>query len=225
MGVITALEIGKRSKKRVNVQIDGAYAFALSLDDAARLRKGQELSEHEIAALQATDAEQRATDVAARLLSLRPRSVSEVRQHLLRKQIAPAVADAAIVRLQMMGYLDDHAFAQYWIQGRGSTKPLSARALRHELRQKGIARAIIDELLADQDEQESAEQAARSQLARLRGKDRAQARQRLMGMLARRGFSSSTSREAVRRLFDVLDEEDPHFFASRDGLDDEPEFD
>ncbi len=225
MGVITALETGKRSRKRVNVQIDGAFGFALSLDEAARLRKGQVLSEQEIATLQAADASQRAADVAARLLSLRPRSTAEVRQHLLRKGVTAETAEAAIARLQVMGYLDDHAFAQAWIQSRGSSRSLSARALRNELRQKGVARDIIDELLAGQDDQESAEQAARSQLARLRGKDRAQARQRLMGVLARRGFSSSTSRDAVRHLFDALDEEDPHFFASRDGSDDEPEFD
>ncbi len=39
-GIITALQIQKRNKERVNLFLDGEFAFAISLLDAARLRKG-----------------------------------------------------------------------------------------------------------------------------------------------------------------------------------------
>ncbi|HYO89510.1 MAG TPA: regulatory protein RecX, partial [Candidatus Limnocylindrales bacterium] len=110
-----------------------------------------------------------------------------------------------IERLRALGYLDDHAFAEFWVSNRRQFKPLSARALRYELRQKGIAAGIIDEVLQEQDEDEDAYHAAQAQLRRARSTDRAELRQKLMMFLARRGFAPRVSREAVTRLLDELE--------------------
>ena len=48
--IITALEVQKRDKERVNVYLDGEFAFGLPVIEAARLHTGQELSEDEIKA-------------------------------------------------------------------------------------------------------------------------------------------------------------------------------
>jgi len=64
VGVITALEAQKRNKERVNIYIDGQYAFSLTLMEAARLKKGQSLTEAEVAALQGEDTVLRAVDSA-----------------------------------------------------------------------------------------------------------------------------------------------------------------
>jgi regulatory protein len=213
-GTVTGLEVQKRNKKRVRVFLDGEYAFSLSLDDAARLRKGQILSEAEINALRDQDAITRATDAAARFLGLRPRSVQEVRQNLARKDLPPPVIDQAIERLTMLGYLDDRSFAAFWVADRGQFKPLSPRALRYELRRKGIADTIIDEVLADLDAEDAAYRAASSQLRRMRGLDRRTFREKIGVFLGRRGFSYAMSRDTVRRLIETLEEEDPEFFAS-----------
>jgi regulatory protein len=74
-GIVTALEIQKRNKERVNIFIDGEYAFSLNLMDAARLRKGQVLSETEINALRGEDAVIQAVDSASHFLGFRPRSI------------------------------------------------------------------------------------------------------------------------------------------------------
>ena len=74
MGVITALEVQKRNKKRVSVFIDEVYAFSVSLDEAARLRKGQVLSEEDLSRITGEAAITVATDSAARFLTVRPRS-------------------------------------------------------------------------------------------------------------------------------------------------------
>ena len=50
-GVITALQLQKRYTDRVNVFLDGEYAFAVSLTTAATLHKGQRLLPAEIEAL------------------------------------------------------------------------------------------------------------------------------------------------------------------------------
>lgn len=205
VGTITGLETQKRSSKRVNVYIDGEFRLSMSLSDAALLRRGQVLSEADIAELQARDAAQRATDVAARMLGLRPRSTFEVRQALRKKEIAPPVIDAAIERLMQMGYLDDRAFAEFWVKERNASKPVSTRALQFELRQKGIPRAIIDEVLEEQDEVTTALDAAWSHARRLKGKTVQEARQNLMAFLARRGYSSATARSATQQVIAELE--------------------
>lgn len=77
MPVVTAVEVQKRSKERVNIYLDGSYAFSLNIVDAASLRTGQSLSDSEIAAMRGEDAVVRAVDSAARFLGHRPRSVSK----------------------------------------------------------------------------------------------------------------------------------------------------
>lgn len=211
--IITALEPQKRHRDRVSVFLDGEFAFGLPDTEAARLRVGQTLSEQEIAALREIDAISRAFDRAVRLLARRPYSAAEIRRSLASHEVAPAVIDEVLARLETLGYVDDYAFAQYWVENRERFRPRGARALRYELRQKGIADAIIQKALDGFDGAESAYAAAQDQARRLRGLDRQTFRTRLSGFLARRGFDYDTVREAVERLVHELEETDGDFFA------------
>jgi regulatory protein len=211
MSVITALEAQKRNKKRVNVYLDEEYAFSLSLDEAARLHKGQTLSDAEVAQLRDQDAVTRAIDSAARFLAVRPRSVYEVRQNLLQKSNPPAVIDAALERLSALGYLDDRAFAEFWVRERNTFKPRSPMALSYELRQKGIPKHLITEVLLEIDADDAAYRAAMSQARRLRGTDRRAFHEKMQAFLQRRGFSYSTARTVIRQLTEELDAEDGFF--------------
>lgn len=211
-GVVTALEVQKRNKQRVNVFIDGEFAFALGALEAARLRKGQPLTEAEIALLKGDDAIGKAVDSAARFLGFRPRSVQEVRRNLTEKEHPPEVIDAAIERLKVMGYLDDEAFARYWAQNRETFKPLSQRALRQELKQKGVAESVIGEALDALDENELAYRAATGNVRRLRGRTKREFRTKMSAFLQRRGFSYSTTHDAVMRLEEELGAQDSNYF-------------
>ncbi len=211
MSVITALEIQKKNKQRVNVYLDGVFAFGLNLMAAAGLKKGQALSETEISRLRAEDTVQQAVDSAAHFLSYRPRSRQEMRRNLAEKEFDSTVIEAALDRLTQMGYLDDVAFARFWTQNRADFKPLSHRALRQELRQKGIADPAIDEALSQLDESGMADQAARSQVRKLRNSTPRVFRAKLSAFLMRRGFSYDTTEDAVNRLMDEL-ADDPQYF-------------
>jgi regulatory protein len=212
MGTITTIEIQKRNKERANIYLDGDYAFSLSLIEAAQLRKGQTLTDVEVNRLRETDAITRAVDQAARFLAYRPRSTEEVRRNLTAKKFIPAVIDPALDRLRSLGYLDDEAFARFWLDNRQTFKPRSPRALRYELRQKGVADSIIDAVLADMDVQETAYQAAQERIRRLKGLDRKAFRQKLGGFLQRRGFSYGVSHAVIQQLESELVEEDPEYF-------------
>ena len=121
-----------------------------------------------------------------------------------------------IERLQQRGYVDDLEFARFWVSNRDRFKPMGSRALRYELRQKGVDDEIIDSLLAEADEDESAYRAARARMSRYRGFTRQAFRQKLRGLLRRRGFSESTIRDAALRLQAELESSDPGYFLSSD---------
>lgn len=208
--IITTLEVQKKNKERVNVYLDGEYAFSLSLIEAAWLRKGQQLTEDQVAALKGEDDVQKAVDRAARFLAYRPRSAQEVRRNLEEKGTAPEVIEAAIERLEAMGYLDDTAFAHFWVQNRSEFKPLSPKALRYELRQKGVPAEIIDDVLESLDRDDLAYRAAMSRVNRLRGTSKQVFRQKLSTFLQQRGFSYAAIRDVVERLIGELEAQD-HF--------------
>ncbi len=210
---ITALEAQKHNAERVNVYLDGAYAFGLPAILAAHLRVGQQLSEAEIDALRQADAVERATDRAVRLLARRPHSEAELRRHLAAKNVPEPVVEAALSKLARLGYVDDRAFAAYWVENRERFRPRGLRALRYELRQKGVAAEIVEEVLQNVDPHASALRAAQAYARRLRRLTRREARAKLAAFLQRRGFAYDVVREAVQEVLDALEAAQPDRFA------------
>ena len=200
-GTITALHTQKRNPERVNVYLDGEYAFGLPAIVAAKLHVGQHLTDAEIEALRERDAVEKAYERALRFLSPRPRSTAEVRWHLQRKKVPSPVIDAVVERLTRAGLLDDTAFARYWVEQRETFRPRGAAALRHELLQKGVERDVIEGVLRDLDEVSSAYRAARRQVSRYHHLDRATFYRRMAGYLQRRGFRYEVIREVTTRVW------------------------
>lgn len=219
MQTITRLERQKKNKERVNIFLDGVFAFGLHELDAARLKIGQQLSEEDIQALQARDSVTKAMDTAVNFLSYRPRSIQEIRRKLLEKDFSENTAEEVIQRLERMQYVDDRAFARFWIEDRNRNRPRGHQALRFELRQKGIADTIIQELLDDMvDEMEAAYKAAQSRVRRMQGKPQQVFKQKIGAFLQRRGFAYDAIREALDRLLQEIEMEDETFFADANDM-------
>lgn len=207
-GLITALRVQKRNRQRVNVYLDGRFAFGLAAIEAMRLEVGQHLSAAEIARLKEKDRGAVAHERALHFLSYRPRSVAETRHYLSEKGFDGPIIDQVIARLSRAGLLDDEAFARYWLENRDSFKPRGRRALRYELRQKGVTDLIIDDLLAAYDESDAAYRAARSRAQKLaRRHDVDTLRSKLLAFLKRRGFSFDIARDTTDRLLAELSQE------------------
>jgi regulatory protein len=201
---ITALRLQKRNRQRVNVYLDGQYAFALQAVLAAPLRVGQNLTSEEIDRLKSCDAAEIAYDRALHFLSYRPRSRAEIANYLRRRKAQPHTVDTVIGRLEHAGLVDDSAFAQYWVENRESFRPRGARALRHELFQKGVSASVIAQAVEEIDETGGAYRAAQRRARRLRHLDYQVFRRRLGGFLQRRGFGYDVVRETVDRLWREL---------------------
>ena len=209
MGVITALKDQTKNRQRVNVYIDGSYSFAIDKVLANNLAVGNALSHDEIEALRKDDVEERLYRRAQRLIGRRPRAERELRQRFERDEIPQDVQDAVVQRLKDRGLIDDHAFVEAWIENRQVFRPRSALALRTELRRKGVSNEIIEQHLADFDEERAAVAAARKGARRYRSMDRETFRKRLSRYLLRRGFGHSIVSPVVARIWRETAENGP----------------
>ena len=213
-GIITALEIQKRNKERVNLFVDDQFAGAVSVWIAANLEKGQYLSDADLEQLKSDDEQIKAYNQAIRFLGFRPRSQMEVKDHLRNKKYSQTVINYVLNRLLAEQYLDDEAFARFWLENRERFRPRGEHALRYELKQKGIADQVIDTVLADLDEEESAWVAVESKLNRWKNLEEKDFKQKASSFLSRRGFNYEVVRNIVHRAWNSLnipDSVDPIF--------------
>lgn len=206
MAIITSLEHTRRDPSRVSVFLDGAFGFALAEEIVltARLRVGEAIDDDTIARLAERDTVSRACQAAYRFLGARPRSEAEVRRRLLQHGFPASAVEAASQRLRELGYLDDRAFADFWIENRREFKPRSARLIAQELRQKGVAADAID--LTDWDDETAAQEAGAHWIRSRRFANQLDFDHRVGNFLLRRGFGHEAVRSAVRQLWAAREE-------------------
>ncbi|HEX9235090.1 MAG TPA: regulatory protein RecX [Actinomycetota bacterium] len=146
-----------------------------------------------------------AKDRALGLLAVRWRSRAELRGRLVRAGFDRDEVESALGELQEAGLIDDRRFAAELTRAR--TRRLSgSRAIRSELRQKGVGQDVAEEVLAQvEDEEESrAFQLAASRAERLGSVGPEAAYRRLVGLLTRRGYAPGLAREAARQAMSGL---------------------
>lgn len=116
-----------------------------------------------------------------------------------RRGVPQEATDEVLDRFTELGLVDDRAFSEQVVEGQ-QRRMRSRRALRHELATKGVHPEIITEVLDgvdDDDEFAAAVAFARKRAAATTGLDAAVRRRRILGGLARRGFSGSVAYRAV----------------------------
>ena len=210
---ITALEPQVTNPERINVFVDGRFLLGVNASVVFQmgLELEQELQPVQLEELRSEAALQQAVDRAYNYLSYRPHSREEVRRYLRRKETPPAIIDAALARLEQLDLVNDHAFASFWVESREQFSPRGARALKNELRMKGVEREVVEELIDDEKDEERAMLAGRKKalsLVRIPTMDFATFRTRLGSFLQRRGFGYEVSTRTVRALWKELEEED-----------------
>ena len=143
-----------------------------------------------------------AYDAAVRYLGPRPRSVSEIKRHLRTKRFDDAAQDKAIDQLRAQRYIDDEAFARYWVEQRAKFRPKGQRAIASELMQKGVARETIDLVLGEADpdsETTRARESIRRPMTRWLSMTENERKRKIHQFLAARGFSYDVIEEVIAR--------------------------
>ena len=211
MKKITAIEVQKRSPNRVNIHLDGEFAFGLARIVAAWLRVGQELSEEKIEQLQADDSRERAFQQAMLFLSYRARSESEIRQNLRKHEIPEPVIEQTLERLRQDGLANDHQFAHAWVENRSTFRPRSRRLMAMELRQKGLNQEAVSSAVESLDDETLAYEAAQKRATRFKSLEWNEFRKKLSDFLARRGFSYAVIAPVVTRIWNEAHKNEQHY--------------
>lgn len=141
-----------------------------------------------------------------RQLTARARTRAELAGQLAKRGYPDDIVNRVLDRLAAVGLVDDADFAEQWVQSRRAKAGKSKRALAAELHTKGVDNDVITTVLDGIDagaERARAEQLVRAKLRRevLCGDEEeaqeARVIRRLVGMLARRGYSQTMASEVV----------------------------
>lgn len=207
---ITAISVQKHNTSRLNISLDGEYAFSLDRLTAAWLKVGRKLSDEEMETLKARDEQEVAFNRALHYLSFRARSEAELLTYLSGKGYSDSVSQTVMERLKAEGLISDHRFASDWIDNRVSFRPRSQVQLRAELRRKGLQDEIIETALqkADLDDTDLAIEAGKKLARRYSGSDWQDFRKKMIPALARRGFNYETANSVTRQLWDEAQTQD-----------------
>jgi len=139
------------------------------------------------------------------LLAVRQRTRRELERRLVHAGFDRGEVDAELQRLEVVGLVDDQAFAAAVVESRIGRRGESRRAVAGRLAAAGVDRSAVELALEDApgDDDSVAERVAAERAGRLRGLDPQVAYQRLSGFLARRGFAPDVARHAARRALDL----------------------
>lgn len=133
-------------------------------------------------------------------LSFRQRSEKEIREYLRKKNAPVEVIEKIMSSLKEYKFINDEEFARMWIESRNRASPRAERVLKMELKQKGIAKEIIERLTERKEmvsDIESAKILVRKRLVRFKGVEKEEIYKKLGGYLARRGYNWDTVKHSI----------------------------
>lgn len=146
-------------------------------------------------------------------LARRDMTYKQVEEKLKKKQVFPPdVIKEMMDKCVSNRWVDDERYAERFIESRSEYRKLGKNALRMELIRKGVDRDIIDNALSviDRDtEYEHALELVSKQLPKTVNLDKQKRTARLLGMLARKGYSSDIAYAVIREALDaeIIDDE------------------
>ena len=208
---ITSISVQQRDKNRVNVSVDGKYRFSLDISQLTELgvKTGNEYTEVELADLENESQFGKLYMRALEYSLMRPHSQHELSQYLyrktrdtltktgtIRKGVSKALTERVYARIIEKGYVNDEAFARYWVENRQLRKGISKRKLQAELASKGVDRSIIVLFVSE------SERTDEDELQKIIEKkaSRYDDDQKLIAYLARQGFGYEDIKNALERL-------------------------
>jgi len=197
--VITDISNCKRNKNRVNVYVDGTFAFALYLETAMQygLKKDMDITGLDLRKIAEDDEKKYSMDLALKYISYQMRSRRDVLKKLRQKEISDETAEWTTGKLEEMGYINDRAFAEMYAAE--LKERMGGRGIAHKLFEKGIDKEVAEETLQGLGSfREAAKIQAESLYEKYRDLDAKKAREKVFRTLAVRGFETEDILQAIR---------------------------
>ena len=156
-------------------------------------------------AAEETDPYTRAKTIVYNQLAYSAKTRGQLRKKLQAEGFDAELIEPLLDKFEAAKLIDDAEYAQTFVAQKSRTKKLSRAALRRELAERGVRGEEAENALAQRTDEQEREDAAELVRKKLRPgmdlSDRAEkdrVTRRLLGMLARRGYSSSVSMSVIR---------------------------
>ena len=148
MSIITSIEPQVKDKNRCSIFIDGRFYCGIKLEVAVkyRLKAGMTVDKTFLDNIQLETEKAQAVDKALTHISASPKTRKQIKDFLVKKGYVEAVIDYVLERLDYYGYADDRQYCKMYAE---SVSGKSKKAIEVELLKRGVDRAVIEEELAD----------------------------------------------------------------------------
>lgn len=214
---ITKVERQKKSDRRYIIHF-GVYNMTVHEDVMIKYRMitGNSFIKADLEEIILADERQRAYVEGLRYLERKPRTALEMTRRLRQKEIGETIIAEVVDRLQQERFIDDPLYAKQWAEQRITNQRKGKMWIRQELREKGIDKTLISEVLENispEQELESALQTGRKKWNLIRG-DATDKRRKTGAFLMRRGFSGDMVRQVINTLLqeDNFEGEEEEFY-------------
>lgn len=190
---IKAISQQQKNKQRYNIFDDEGFIGALNVEAVIKnkLNEDKEISKEDFEKILIEDNERYAFDKALKYLSFAARTEQDIARFLKNKQLSGAVIQNTIEKLRSYGYIDDAAYARQLAQSLLQGKKLGRQAAEYRLKQKGIPRETVEEILEEYPEETEAQNARQiyeTLLIKYQNDDIHKRRMKIMRNMAAKGY-------------------------------------
>lgn len=209
---------GKRPAAPRGSQASGAHAPRNGGNGSAGMGGQQPSWKQKVRAARAAeeiDPYTRAKTIVYNQLAYSAKTRGQLRKKLQVEGFEAELIEPLLDKFEAAKLIDDAEYAQTFVAQKSRTKKLSRAALRRELAERGVRGEEAENALAQRTDEQEREDAAELVRKKLRPgmdlSDRAEkdrVTRRLLGMLARRGYSSSVSMSVIREELAAYGAED-----------------
>lgn len=208
MAKITKIEIQKRNKERVNLFLDGEYAFSLSAELVYKegLKTNDEIDSEKLKILVEHENLIRCKNSALRIIEKSYKTEKEVRDKLILKGYEDNSINKSIEFLKEYNFINDSNYTKAFIHDKLNSQ--GSQKIKYKLIQKGISKEIIAEELSNLDkgnEKKVAFNIAKKKLDIIKKKenDNYKVSGKLYRYLISKGYGYDVTNEIVKEIMSL----------------------
>lgn len=206
MGTITSIRRNVKDGGRCSVFVDDVFLAACPIDVATSLglRKGMEMTDDLERTLRKEDKRVVLRQKSYHFATYKPRTERQVRDYLLGREATPEEIDDVMSWLKEFRLLDDHVYAERFLDAARERKPLSRSMAKRTLARKGVPEPIIDQVLheqyTDEDALAGARRVASKKVRMITSASEKERDEKLMRFLQYRGYPWDVIRTVLQEL-------------------------
>ncbi|MFB1052137.1 recombination regulator RecX [Paraliobacillus sp. JSM ZJ581] len=216
MQKISRITIQKKNKHRYNIFLDQhgneSYGFSVEEDTliAEHLRKGMKIDQATIDTLIKKDNLHKGYSLSLQYLSYRMRSVKEMYDYLVKKELDETQIQVIIERLKKEKWLDDQLFAVAFVRTKIQTTSKGPLLIKKELIEKGVSSQVAEIGLTYYSFEQQVEKASKLITKKQNRNNKASFRQQLNKIkqsLVQKGFTQEAINKVTGQISHNKDEE------------------